>query len=249
MLEVRDGAPFVGIAIDLATRWEVVSDLEELQRAGIDLVGLFVVRRDPDPGQRRLAGRIAAVRAGKVELAESTTDQTAVDAKSIMLEGRLDVFARCLRTLLAEDYRRLDEYRYLQVGRLLDGPALTNDVAQILGRQPLELARGLTCAVSPPMLITNSAEYESVVPARPNTASTRPGASATSTRGAGWPVTARSAGTLSPGRARASWSYFLRPRRAQSRSSSGTCATGYPITRVIRLGSRRPSGSSTRAST
>ena len=78
MLEVRAGSPFVGITIDLATRWEIVSDLEKLQDAGVDLSGLFVVRRDPDPDQRRLVGRIAAVRAGQVELSESTTGETAV---------------------------------------------------------------------------------------------------------------------------------------------------------------------------
>jgi len=147
-----------------------VSDLDELQRAGIDLAGLFVVRRDPDPGQRRLVGRLAAVRAGKVELSESTTVESAVDARSVMLEGRLDVFARCLRPLLGKDYRRLDEYRDAQMGHLLDGPALKREVgrvAQVLGRQPLELASGLTCTVSPPLVIGNADEYESVVPARP----------------------------------------------------------------------------------
>ena len=168
--EVRDGTPFVAITIDIATRWEVVSDLDDLQRAGIDLAGLFVVRRDPDPSQRRLVGRIAAVRSGKVELSESTTDEMAVDARSVMLEGRLDVFARCLRPLLGTDYRRVDEYRDAQMGRLLDGPALKREVgrvAQVLGRQPLELAEGLICTVSPPLVISNTDEYESVVPARP----------------------------------------------------------------------------------
>lgn len=169
VLEVRPGAPFVGITIGLGTRWEVVSELEELQGAGVDLAGMFVVRRDPDPGQRRLVGRIAALREGQVELSESTTEATAVDAKSVMLEGRREVFSRCLRALLGADYRRLDEYRDKQIGRLLDGPALTREVArvgQVLSRQPLQLASGVTCAVAPPMSIGNSREYESVVAAR-----------------------------------------------------------------------------------
>jgi hypothetical protein len=93
VLEVRDGSPFVGITVDLATRWEITSGLEELQDAGVDLASLFVVRRDPDPGQRRLVGRIAAVRAGRVELSESTDNTATADVKSVMLEGRREAFA------------------------------------------------------------------------------------------------------------------------------------------------------------
>ena len=143
VLEVRPCAPFVGITIDLATRWEVVSELEALQGAGVDLAGMFVVRRVPDPGQRRLVGRIASLRGGQVELSESTNEATAVDPKSVMLEGRREVVSRCLRALLGAHFRRLDEYRDKQMGHLLDGPALTREVArvgQVLSRQPLQLA-------------------------------------------------------------------------------------------------------------
>jgi len=169
VLEVRDGSPFVGITVHLSTRWEIVSGLEELRDAGVDLTGLFVVRRDPDPDQRRLVGRIAAVRAGRVELSESTDGATAIDVKSVMLEGRRDVFARCLRHLLGRDYPAWEKYRDKQMGALLDGPALRSEitrVGQVLSKRPLELASGLTCTVGAPLAVRNSADYASVVTAR-----------------------------------------------------------------------------------
>ena len=106
MIEVIADSPFVGVTVDVATRWEISSDLEKLQEAGVDLSGLFVVRRVPDPDQRALVGRIAAVRAGKVELSESTNGAQVVDVGSVMLEGRRESYARCLRQLLGPEYTR-----------------------------------------------------------------------------------------------------------------------------------------------
>jgi hypothetical protein len=169
VLETRADFPFVGVAVDLSTRWEIDSGLESLRDAGIDLRGLFVVRRHADPGQRRLVGRVAVVRDGQVELSESTAGETSVDAASVMLEGRLDAFARCLGHLLGKDYIRYSQYMDRQVGELLGGPALMNEVTRVgelLGQRPLDLARGLTCQVKPPMAVANAPGYDSVVRAR-----------------------------------------------------------------------------------
>jgi hypothetical protein len=90
-------------------------------------------------------------------------------------------------------------------------------------------------------------EYESVVPARPveycfDAARSKRDAYAL-------PGLARfgpfSRDTFARPTPRGSTSYSRRPRKARLRNSSGTCATGYPITRDIRPGSPRPSGWST----
>lgn len=167
--EVRAGEPFVGLTVDLATRWEITADLTELQRAGIDLTGLFVVRRNPDPDLRPLVGRIGTIHDGVVKLSESTTDDESVPATSVMLEGRRDAFARCLRPLLGSKFTRYDEYRDRKVGDLLGGPHLLAEVervAKVLSDQPLELAQGLTCSVEKPLRIANSSDYRSIVGAR-----------------------------------------------------------------------------------
>lgn len=169
VIEVIADSPFVGVTVDLATRWEISSDLEKLQEAGVDLSGLFVVRRVPDPDQRALVGRIAAVRPGKVELSESTNGAQIADVGSVMLEGRRESYARCLKQLLGPKFTRYEEYRDRQMGDLLRGPALLEEVkrvAQILSAKPLELAAGLTCTVGLPLSIRNTADYKSIVTAR-----------------------------------------------------------------------------------
>jgi hypothetical protein len=169
VMEVLGDSPFVGVTIDLATRWEITSDLERLQDAGVDLTGLFVVRRVPDPDQRALVGRIATVYAGKVELSESTSDAHAVEVSSVMLEGRRETFARCLKQLLGAKYARYEEYRERQMSALLSGPATLAEatrVAQLLGAAPLQLAAGLSCTVRPPLAISNTDQYKAIVTAR-----------------------------------------------------------------------------------
>ena len=114
-------------------------------------------------------GRIAVVRDGQVELSESTSGETSVEAASVMLEGRLDAFARCLGHLLGKNYTRYSQYVDKQTGEMLDGPALTKEIARVgelLGRHPLDLARGLKCRVRSPMTVGNAPGYDSVVRAR-----------------------------------------------------------------------------------
>lgn len=169
VMEVRAGEPFVGLTVDLATRWEITADLDALQHAGVDLTGLFVVRRNPDTELRPLVGRIGTLHDRVVKLSESTTDVESVPAESVMLEGRREAFARCLGRILGGKLSRYDEYRDKKVGELLGGPPLLAEVervAKVLGEQPLELAQGLTCSVDGPLRITNSSDYRSIVAAR-----------------------------------------------------------------------------------
>lgn len=169
IIEVHDDEPFVGITVELATRWEIVADLDALERADVDLTGLYVVRRDRHPDERPLVGRIARIAADCVELSESTTDRTSMAIADVMLEGRKEAFARCLRQLLGVNYQRYDELRDRRTGELLGGPPLLEEVrrvATILGGRPLQVSRDLTCVVGEPMPIGNTDDYKSIVPAR-----------------------------------------------------------------------------------
>ncbi|MGI8700209.1 MAG: hypothetical protein ACR2JU_03230 [Nocardioidaceae bacterium] len=169
IMELRSGSPFIAVAVDVATRWEIKADVEALTEAGVNLGGLYVVRRQPDPDQRRLAGRVASISAGRVELSESTDGATSIDAGKVMLEGRKDAFARCLKPLLGASYARYDSYRDKRMGELLGGRPLLEEirrVSTILAERPLELAHGLACSVGEPLRVTNSPNYKSVVVAR-----------------------------------------------------------------------------------
>lgn len=170
IVEVQRQSAFVAVAVELSTRWEITASLQGLVEAGVDLGGLYVVRRDPDPDQRRLVGRVASVAGGRVELSESLSDATSVDVDDVMLEGRRESFSRCLKRLLGtSSYARYDAYRDKGIGELLGGRPLLDEVrrvAKVLGERPLELAPGLTCSVGEPLPLTNTSEYKSVVVAR-----------------------------------------------------------------------------------
>lgn len=166
IIQVPNKAPFVAIVVDLATHWAITADLDALVEAGIDVSGLYVVRRDPDPGQRRLVGRIASVESGRIALSESTDDTRALETSAVMLEGRRDAYSRCLKHLLGErDYARFDTCRDKRTGELLGGPPLLEEVqrvATILAEHPLELAVDLSCSVHKPFEIAKSRGSNSV---------------------------------------------------------------------------------------
>ena len=169
VVEVIAGSPFVGVTVDLATRWEITADLEELQRAGVDLTGLFVVRRNPEPELRPLVGRIGTVHDGVVKLSESTTETESVRASSVMVEGRREAFARCLRRLLGAKFRDTRNTGTRRWANSLVGhhcSLRSSAVANVLGERPIELAQGLMCSVGGPLRITNSPDYRSIVSAR-----------------------------------------------------------------------------------
>ena len=166
IIEVQHGSPFIAIAVDLATRWRITADLDDLADAGVDITGLYVVRRDPEPAERRLVGRVASIGSGRIELSESMEGITSINTSDVMLEGRKDAFTRCLKHLLgARDYARYDNCRDKRVGDLLGGPPLLDKVRHVaatLAERPLDLAVGLSCVVREPFLMTNSSRSKTV---------------------------------------------------------------------------------------
>jgi hypothetical protein len=170
VLQTHAHEPFVGVTIDVSTRWEVAADLTALADAGVDLVGFYVVRRVQDPDGRRLVGRIASIRDGCVRLSDSTDGIETIDATAAMLEGRRDTFATCLSTLLGQsDYRRFAEFQETQIAGLLSGRPLLAEVrrvGELLARSPMELSSGLTCSTGQPFSLRNRPDYLTVVSAR-----------------------------------------------------------------------------------
>ena len=160
IIEMQHDSAHIGIAVDLATHWAIAADLDALVHAGVDLTGLYVVRRDPLPHQRRLVGRVASVGAGRVNLSESLDGCDSIDSSEVMLEGRKDAFARCLKHLLGDsDYLRYDTAREHRTGDLLRGRAVLDEVRRvctILTEPSLELGSGLSCTVGSPLSIRAS---------------------------------------------------------------------------------------------
>src|SRR5205814_9248758 len=94
----------IGLFLFLSTKWEINADPFALREAGIDLNGLYVVRREPVPGERRLVGQIGAVTQATVHLTASYDERTTIATSDVFLEGSKSSFARCLKTLPFPDY-------------------------------------------------------------------------------------------------------------------------------------------------
>ncbi len=71
LMELQDGAAFIGLFMQVRMRWEILASLDSLAAAGVDLGGLYVVRREVSPDQRRAVGRIDRLLDGAVHLSES----------------------------------------------------------------------------------------------------------------------------------------------------------------------------------
>jgi len=77
-------------------QWDTTADLNALVAAGVDVARLYVVRRDPEPGERRLVGRMKAISGARVQLSESHGDLTSIGTADVYLEPSRATFAGCL---------------------------------------------------------------------------------------------------------------------------------------------------------
>jgi hypothetical protein len=124
LYELRGGETRVGLFVGVSTKWDILAPLSELARAGIDLRGLNVVRRNPATEERRLVGEIEGLRNGRVYLSASYDDLRDIDESAVWLEGSRRSFKRCLGVLLGGWFERFDESRSEAEGELLGGPGL-----------------------------------------------------------------------------------------------------------------------------
>jgi Piwi domain len=171
LVELRDGEPFIGLFVDVGTRREITASLTDLATAGVNLVGLDVVWRNPPPDTRRLVGRIGRLNGAQVELSELLEGPDHVDANQVMLEGSPAAFKRCLGSLLGAKYESFESARRAQQDRLMNGPAreaLLGEMERFLAKaSPLELAPGLSCEIGERIAAENTDDYQTVVVTRP----------------------------------------------------------------------------------
>lgn len=170
-MELQDGAAFIGLFMQVRMRWESLASLDALAAAGVDLGGLYVVRREPSPDQRRAVGRIDRLVDGTVHRSESFDDMTTVPINEVWLEGSKASFTRCLKTILKSEYQHFDEEREREEAAFTTGPALEGLLTRMEGflqqKSPLVLAPDLECTVAGRIRISSTPDYQSVVNAPP----------------------------------------------------------------------------------
>lgn len=170
VVEPRDGESQLGIFLTLAMRYEISAELSALQKAGVDLRGLYVIRRRRQRGERRLVGRIDRLEGDQVHLTEAE-DQTTFAAADVQIEGSLDSFSRCLRKLLGDRYTELlsaidDVQANFRLGPDFD--KVVEQMGEFLRRKsPIILAPGCSAKIGKRLRLANQGGLTSIYRAPP----------------------------------------------------------------------------------
>jgi hypothetical protein len=150
-------------------RYEIDAPLIDLHQAGVDLTGMYVVRRAPQPDERRLAGRLGRLDGGQAILVEATgPDVMSID--DIKLEGSKENFTRSLNSLLRRQYRTLmsaldDEEASYRLGPSFDETVTA--MGKFLGKGPIILAQGIEAQVGERIILQNDGQTNTVYVAPP----------------------------------------------------------------------------------
>ena len=132
-IELIEGDLRVVVAMTVAMQWEISASLVDLTNQGVPLDCLYVVLKHPQPGERRLVGRVKSVNQGTVELDETMDGRTSIAADLVRLEGSKVSFKRCLSKLLGQQYRDFEAQRELWEATYTSGPSFcllyTSDAA------------------------------------------------------------------------------------------------------------------------
>jgi hypothetical protein len=115
LIELQDQKLQSILVVGISMRWEIKASIESLADAGVDLAGLYVVRKERVPGQRNLLGQIGSIRQGTVHFLDSFDGQPTTAAKELNLEPTRRSFDRCLQHLLGRDHVTFwNQYEILQ---------------------------------------------------------------------------------------------------------------------------------------
>jgi hypothetical protein len=155
--ELIDGSSRIGLFVTLSMSTRIEASLIALQEAGVDLSGMYVVRREAQPGKRRGLGRITAVNAKSLTLSEAT-DATTFATNECMLEGSKENFSRCLKSLLGTRYKALMDALEDEEAKFRLGPAFDSAVSKMgefLSKKSVPLGIGVTARIAERITLSN----------------------------------------------------------------------------------------------
>ena len=171
IFELYHDEPGIGLFLRLKTNWQILAPLSMLQNEGVDLHGLYIVRRLCTPNQRRLVGRIDRLSKQFIYLSESFDQVDSIHEEEVWLEGSKASFSRCLKAILGKQYEDFESARTEQESLLLIGPALDDTLNQMQAflatKFPLQIAPELQGTIGNRIEAINTKEYQSVIPASP----------------------------------------------------------------------------------
>lgn len=156
-IELLEGELRVVIAMSVAMQWEISASLSDLSKQSVQLDGLYVVLKQPQPGERRLVGRIKSVNQSNVELDETMDGRTSIAADLVSLEGSKSSFKRCLSRLLGTRYRDFEAQRDIWETKFTSGPSF-NEVLGKFSRssRAVNLSPGIVATIGAAIPIQNT---------------------------------------------------------------------------------------------
>ncbi len=156
-IELIEGDLRVAVAMSVTMQWEISASLVDLTNQGVQLDGLYVVLRQPQPGERRLVGRVKSVNQGNVELDETMDGRTSIAADLVRLEGSKFSFKRCLSKLLGQRYRDFDAQRESWEASYTSGPSFDNVLGKLSSSlKPVNLGPGIMATIGAAIPIENT---------------------------------------------------------------------------------------------
>ena len=167
--EFSDGLPRIGIFVTINMDYDIDTGLTRLRDLGVDLEGLHLVRRRPQPEQRSHLGRFERID-GDVVLLSETYDESRIQLDDAKLEGSKENFARCLRGLIPNATRSFNSAMDQAEAAYKLGPSFDSKVDEVgdyLARKPIPLALGLKAKLGPRLTVTNKEDTYSIYKAPP----------------------------------------------------------------------------------
>lgn len=158
-LELFEGELKVVVTMSVAMQWSISADISELEGQGVSLEGLYVLRKDPKPGERRLAGRIKRIDSGRVDLDESGDGESTLPCELLRLEGSKHSFKRCLYRLLGSKYRSFEAQRDQWETRFTSGPSLDDILKRFSEKErTIPLGPKISATVGSVIAVQNTSE-------------------------------------------------------------------------------------------
>lgn len=167
LIELRDGELQLMLSVSPSTNWSCQAELEDLQKAGIELSGYHVLRRVAQLGEKRLIGRIGRIVGGTVFLSESYDDVKEYSINDLKIEGSREFFSHALGKLIGRQYtdfsRRLDSLQ----AKHLNGPGLAEFLrsfeAFLRSKNPIRLTGDISFEVGKVVRVENRSEFKTIV--------------------------------------------------------------------------------------
>jgi Piwi domain len=171
IIEPAPDTTSLGLFLRINTKWMITADLLSLQRAGVDLTGLYVVRKNPAEDERHLVGQIQHIEGTTVYLSAAFDNRATISTDEVILEGSRANFARCLKTILGKQYDTFEAARQREEANFIAGPAINRLIAQFQSffqKDPvLTITDELHVAIHEQLSLTNTTEYLSIHQAPP----------------------------------------------------------------------------------